>query len=110
MRTHRTHGIAAACLLLVCCLLPAQRSAAQALDTAIAYQGELRRDGDAVAGPVDLRFRLYDDALGGVQVGSELELLGAALVEGRFVVELDFGTGAFPGDDRYLEIDVADPA
>mgnify|MGYP001202446128 CR=1 FL=1 len=110
MRTHRTHGVVAACAVLICSLLPASPSSAQALDTAITYQGELRRDGDAVAGPVDLRFRLYDDAFGDFQVGPELELLGAALVEGRFVVELDFGTGAFPGDDRYLEIDVADPA
>lgn len=110
MGAHRIRTLAAACAALACCLLSLGRANAQALDAAITYQGELRRDGDAVVGPVDLRFRLFDDAIGGFQVGPELELLGAALVEGRFVVELDFGMGAFPGDDRYLEIDVADPA
>ncbi|HRQ73255.1 MAG TPA: tail fiber domain-containing protein [Phycisphaerales bacterium] len=110
MRAFRSPTLVAACAALVCSLLSIGQVYAQALDTAITYQGELRRDGDAVAGPVDLRFRLYDDSFGDFQVGPELELLGATLVEGRFVVELDFGTGAFPGDDRYLEIDVADPA
>ncbi|MFG0284455.1 MAG: hypothetical protein ACF8R7_08550 [Phycisphaerales bacterium JB039] len=81
-------------------------AAAQAVDPAITYQGELRAGGAAAAGPVDLRFRLFDDAATGAQIGPQLELLGAALAEGRFSVELDFGPGAFGAEARWLEIDV----
>ncbi|MFG0286437.1 MAG: hypothetical protein ACF8R7_18645, partial [Phycisphaerales bacterium JB039] len=73
---------------------------------ALTYQGELRSGGAAATGPVDLRFRLFDAAAAGVQIGPELQLLGAALTDGRFSVELDFGPGALGAEQRWLEIEV----
>ena len=49
----------------------ATRGLAQtAVGTALTYQGELRQSGAPAAGPVDLRFRLYDAATAGVASGS----------------------------------------
>ncbi|MFG0283028.1 MAG: hypothetical protein ACF8R7_01280 [Phycisphaerales bacterium JB039] len=87
-------------------LVGARAEAQSPVDPAITYQGELRSGAVPAAGPVDLRFRLFEEAAAGAQVGPQLELLGAALVDGRFSVDLDFGPGAFGADARWLEIDV----
>ncbi len=78
---------------------------AQSLSTAFTYQGELRESGTPASGLHDLRFRLYDAAIDGAQIGPTVCLDDVALVEGRFTVSLDFGQ-AFAGDQRFLEIDV----
>lgn len=72
--------------------------------TAFTYQGELRQAGQAVGGSFDLRFRLYDAAGGGSQVGAVLCADNVAVVDGRFTVALDFG--AVFASARFLEIDV----
>lgn len=89
----------ACCGVILCAL--AGNAAAQ---TAITYQGLLTAGGQNAAGLYDLRFRLYDQAVGGNQVGAVLCADDLSVVDGRFTVSLDFGavyTGA-----RYLEIDV----
>jgi hypothetical protein len=75
------------------------------LTTAFTYQGELRSAGTPATGPYDLRFRLYDGPTGGTQLGPTLCSNNAALAEGRFTVELDFGA-QFAGQQRFLEIEV----
>jgi hypothetical protein len=75
-----------------------------------AYQGELRDAGGPITGACDLRFKLWDAATGGGQVGSTVTLEGVQLQAGRFTAGLDFGTGAFQGDGRWLEIQVRCPA
>ncbi|MBX3373798.1 MAG: tail fiber domain-containing protein [Phycisphaeraceae bacterium] len=77
---------------------------------AVTYQGQLRHDGSAVAGPVDLTFRLYDAATGGRQVGEELLAGGFADfdAEGRFTLDLQFGKSTFDGTQLWLEIQVDD--
>ncbi len=75
------------------------------IDTAFTYQGFLADAGLPAAGLHDLRFRLYDAAAGGVQVGPSLCADDVLLSQGRFAVALDFGA-QFAGQARYLEIDV----
>jgi len=78
---------------------------AQPLGTTMTYQGELRSAGAPAAGLHDLRFRLFDAAAGGAQVGSTLCADNVSVVDGRFTVQLDFG-GQFTGQQRFLEIEV----
>lgn len=94
--------------LLLTLLLPAN-ARAQA-DPAFTFQGELLDGGTPIEGDVDLRFRLYDAPAAGRQLGPELTFPSTSLAEGRFIAELDFGPDTFTGPDRFLEIDVANPA
>ena len=88
-------------LLLFGVGLPAH---AQPLTTAFTYQGELQISGLPAAGSHDLRFRLYDAAAGGLQIGATLCSDNVALAEARFTVSLDFGA-AFTGQQLFLEIE-----
>ncbi|MFZ2873038.1 MAG: hypothetical protein WAZ94_00995 [Phycisphaerales bacterium] len=81
------------------------RASAQPMTTAFTYQGELRNSGTPATGPHDLRFRLYDAAAGGVQVGPTLCSDNVSMADGRFTVELDFGS-QFAGQLRFLEIEL----
>jgi hypothetical protein len=86
---------------------PATQSA---LGTAFTYQGQLRQSGSPVNGTCDFQFRLWDAALGGSQVESTLTKPALAVSRGLFAAALDFGTGAFKGDARWLEVSVRCPA
>jgi hypothetical protein len=77
--------------------------------TAFTYQGELRTDGLPADGLHDLRFRLFDLAAGGVQVGPVVCLDNVSVIDGRFVVLIDFGP-AFESFGRHLEVSVRDGA
>ena len=72
--------------------------------TVFTYQGELRQSGAPVSTAVDIRFRLYDAATLGAQVGPQL-VATLTPVTGRFTTDLDFGA-VFAGQNRWLEIDV----
>jgi hypothetical protein len=94
-------------------LLPRLGAAAQengpesitlALGTAFTYQGQLIKSGVPLTDTCDLRFRLFDAAAGGNQIGSTQTLNGQSVINGLFTVQLDFGQGAFNGDARWLEI------
>lgn len=74
--------------------------------TAISYQGQLAdNDGNPLNGSYTIRFRLYADLNGGSQVGSDL-IKTVTVTDGYFATELDFGTDAFVGSARYLDIAV----
>jgi hypothetical protein len=75
------------------------------LGTAFTFQGELRAAGTPATGLHDLRFRLYDAAAEGAQVGATLCADNVIMAAGRFTVSLDFGQ-QFTGLQRFLEIDV----
>ncbi len=81
---------------------------AHALSTPFTYQGELKENGNPAAGMYDLRFRLYDAASGGTQLGSTLTATDIAPAEGLFTVELDFGSALPAAQPAWLEIDVAE--
>ncbi len=73
--------------------------------TEFGYQGELKSGGVNVTGNYDLRFRLYDAAAAGIQVGGQVVRLNQAVTDGKFDVRLDV-PGAFAGQERWIEIDV----
>jgi hypothetical protein len=76
------------------------------LGTEFTYQGRLI-DGDSPAnGDYDFLFILYDAQAGGSQVGGIEDPEDVAVTEGLFTVALDFGSAAFNGQARWLEIGV----
>ncbi len=76
------------------------------LGNAFTYQGRLTDGGSPANGTYDLRFILYDAESGGAQVGSTLNREDVNVANGLFTVDLDFGTTAFTGDARWMEIAV----
>ncbi len=80
-------------------------SAQAALGTAFTYQGRLTDGGKSANGTYDFRFRLFDAASGGSQVGSTVTRSGVRVAEGLFTVELDFGD-VFDGRALWLEVGV----
>ena len=85
---------------------PAPQGTAAALGTAFTYQGRLTKNNATVNGTCDFRFRLWDAASGGSQVGSTVTKSGVNVADGLFSVDLDFGGNAFTGDARYLQVEV----
>lgn len=80
--------------------------AAEPVSTAFTYQGSLKKADAPVSAPQDFQFGLYSTAAGTDQVGSTVTLAGVPVTNGLFNVNLDFGTGAFGTDQRYLQIAV----
>lgn len=74
--------------------------------SAIQYEGALTDAGGPAQGDYDIRFRLYDAAQAGNQVGPDVTLAPVQVADGRFTVTLDFGAGAFDGGPRWLELAV----
>lgn len=74
--------------------------------SAISYQGRLLSGGNPVSGQRDFQFRLYDSLENGAAVGPLLDLSAVAVDGGLFTVSLDFGSAAFDGAARYLEVSV----
>src|SRR5262245_18543450 len=79
--------------------------------SAFSYQGSLNNSGNPANGSYDMQFRLYDAMSNVNQVGSTLTFDGAggnppavSVANGIFTVNLDFGSAALPGADRFLEI------
>lgn len=78
----------------------------QAMPTAFTYQGQIT-DGAAVAnGAYDIRFRLFDAAASGVQIGSTLCADNVSVIDGRFAVSVDFGAAPFSNRALFLELEV----
>ncbi len=78
----------------------------QAQTTTFTYQGHLLDHGAPANGNYDLQFTLRDALTAGNQVGSALSAAPVGVTNGLFTVALDFGAGAFPGTDRWLELGV----
>jgi hypothetical protein len=86
---------------------PAAPSAITAVvGTAFTYQGLLKSGGTPSQGAHDLTFKLYSDSTGGSQIGSDQVVLGVSVDNGFFNVPLDFGSSAFDGNARWLDIQV----
>jgi hypothetical protein len=84
----------------------APQAPATQVSTAFTYQGKLVDGGSPANGSYDFLFSPFDDASGGVQVADSQIREDVAVVDGYFTVTLDFGTGLFEGDARWLEVDV----
>ncbi len=80
------------------------------VSSAFTYQGKLKQGASVVDDFADLQFSLFDAATGGAQVGATLTALNVDVQSGIFSVSLDFGSAAFNGDARWLQIAVRVPA
>lgn len=78
----------------------------QAQTSIFTYQGRLSDNSLDAQGTYQMQFSLYDMAAGGTQIGSTIENTMVEAVNGVFTVQLDFGSTAFDGTDRFLEIAV----
>jgi hypothetical protein len=86
---------------------PAPPTSAQAvIGTAFTYQGRLSDGGATANGAYDFRFRLYDAAADGLQIGPTVTQTGVLVSHGLFTATLDFGA-VFDGTALYLEIAVS---
>ena len=110
MRSYVTTNVAA--LAMALSIAPVL---ADPVGTAFTYQGQLKQGGVPVGQTCDFEFRLFDAEAtpSGIQVGATLTFDGVgmnpspiAVVDGLFTVALDFGSNAFNGDARWLQIDV----
>ena len=77
-----------------------------AVGTAFTYQGRLTDGGSNASGTYDFEFKLYDASTGGSQVGSTVTQGDITVTAGLFTVSLDFGSSAFTGSARWLEVGV----
>jgi trimeric autotransporter adhesin len=97
-------------LFVLAGLLPGS-ALAQSPGTAFTYQGQLRSSGgQPVTDSCDFTFALFDDAGAGSQIGATLNKDVVTVTDSLFTVSLDFGSSAFDGADRWLEIAVRCPA
>lgn len=92
--------------LLVALGLLSSALAVVAQPSTITYQGQLSSGGSATTGQYDLRFTLYDAATLGNTIGSPVTLVPLGVTNGLFTAALDFGSTAFDGGLRWLEIGV----
>jgi hypothetical protein len=73
--------------------------------TAFTYQGQLKNAGNAVNGTCAMAFRLYDDPSGSGLIGSPITTT-VPVTDGLFTAGLNFGSNAFDGNGRWLDIQV----
>lgn len=104
MKSAKMLTILVLALVLVVC--HAKLSEAAPMDTAITYQGRLMDSNEPADELYDFQFKLYDAESDGNQVGDDVNIPNVDVIEGYFMVELDFGSGVFTGDTRWLEIGV----
>jgi hypothetical protein len=76
------------------------------MGTSFTYQGRLDNAGTPANGQYDLNFTLWDLASGGTQVGITVTAANQTVSNGIFTLPLDFGTSAFQGQQRWLQIAV----
>ncbi len=74
--------------------------------TAFTYQGRLNDGGNPAGGLYDLRFRVWDSELNGTPASTTLTYT-VPITNGLFTVLLDFGSGVFTGQSRWLEMSVS---
>lgn len=70
------------------------------------YQGRLSTNDGPVTGVYDFQFTLYDAESGGNVIGAVQTHPNVSVDAGSFIVQLDFGAGAFSGAPRWLAIGV----
>jgi hypothetical protein len=74
--------------------------------TAFTYQGRLTENAAPANGVVELQCTLWNALSGGTQMASGTPATtSVSITNGLFTVPLDFGTTAFDGSDRYLQIE-----
>lgn len=92
--------------MLLALALPASPALAATIGSAFTYQGSLSDGGVPPTAQYDFRFALFDAAAGGSQIAGTVALEDVQVVSGVFAVDLDFGSSAFLGDARWLQVEV----
>ncbi len=91
-------------LLIMLCGAPV---APHAQSTAFTYQGRLAANGAPYTGFAEMQFALFSAPTGGTPIAASTPATARVNVSGGlFATSLDFGAAAFPGSDRFLEIQV----
>ncbi|MCX6026040.1 MAG: hypothetical protein NTY23_07270 [Chloroflexi bacterium] len=86
---------------------PQARPLADALGSGFTYQGQLKRAGEPLTDDCNFKFSLWDSLSAGSQIGTTETRLSLPVTGGLFTIEdLDFGSSAFAGEARWLEIAV----
>jgi hypothetical protein len=97
-------------LTLTAAALCAAETFAAPLGPGFTYQGHLNDGGQPATGRYDMIFNLYDDPTNGNVLGTYSIFGGVPVTNGLFSVELnaygEFGTNAFNGQARWLQIGV----
>src|SRR3972149_6474432 len=75
------------------------------LGATFTYEGQLKKNGAPITDNCSMAFRLYDQVSSGNQVGSPITTT-VPITNGLFSAQLDFGTSAFAGEARWLNIKV----
>lgn len=83
-----------------------ESSTSSPVTTAFTYQGKLDKLSVPANSNCNFQFSLWDAAAGGTQVGSTFTINGLTVANGLFTTQLDFGSGIFTGNARWLEIAV----
>jgi hypothetical protein len=74
--------------------------------TSFTYQGRFTTNGTPYTGPAEFQFTLWDAASGGNQTAATAPAsVIVGVTDGLFDTSLDFGAAAFPGADRWLQIE-----
>jgi len=100
---HVLRTVAAICLAIPLC---ASVGEAAPFGTVFKYQGRLMDANYPADGIYEFEFRLYDVVEDGNQLDGTAAFRGVGVVDGYFTVNLDFGSGVFTGDARWLEIGI----
>ena len=80
--------------------------------TEFTYQGQLLKNGQALTGPADFRFTLYDGpGPTAVVVGAAQNVPNVAVTAGRFECTINFGDSPYTtNEERWLQVEVRNPA
>ncbi|MCC5823881.1 MAG: hypothetical protein LAT64_12730 [Phycisphaerales bacterium] len=96
-------------LVIVAFAVLAALASAPASAQSISYQGRFADNGAIPVGNYEIRFRLFNQAEGGQTVGATLIRLVELSADDAGVFsfqDLDFGTGVFNGQPRWIEVAV----
>jgi N-acetylneuraminic acid mutarotase len=91
-------------LLAIGWLFSSGVSEGRAQGSAFTFQGRLTSGGSPVYGTYDVSFTLKDSAVGGSSISTPNVVAPLGITNGLFTTLLDFGTAAFDGTPRWLEI------
>ncbi|NBB70264.1 MAG: hypothetical protein GVY33_08050 [Alphaproteobacteria bacterium] len=92
---------------LLCLLAAAVAAPVPAqVGTAFTYQGQLEQDGSPANGTYDFQFQLFDAETDGSSLAPAVTVTAVEVTDGLFAAEIDFGAGAFGGQDAWLEVSV----
>jgi hypothetical protein len=80
------------------------------LGTSFSYQGQVKKSGSPFTGTCDFQFSLFTASVAGSQVGTTQLVSNVPVTSGLFTVSLNFGSGIFTGDARFLQIALRCPA